>query len=196
MKQFTENGAPNPLLTDMQRLQTSAEREIYLSTKNKRLFAEALRVTKRFDEREFQMKKMAEDPEYMSIYITDYLEPLLFKMRSQGKLKIGKKKLGMSIGDSILEYEGEIDEQGLATGIGRATCDSGIIQGTFYKDDLAGLMTWIDEKSKRFEEYKEPLHHKNKDGTSDLSEKHGKVTTYLNDGRIFNMLYRNKELVG
>jgi len=46
------------------------------------------------------MKKMAEDPEYMSIYIADYLEPLLFKLRSQGKLKIGKKTLGMSIDGS------------------------------------------------------------------------------------------------
>ena len=63
MKQFTETGEPNPLVTDMQKLETSAEREIYLKTKNKRLFAEALRVTKRLDERTFQMKKMAEDPE-------------------------------------------------------------------------------------------------------------------------------------
>jgi len=72
----------------------------------------------------------------------------------------------------------------------------GIFQGTFYKDDLAGLLTWINENQKRFEEYKEPLHHKNKDGTNNISEKHGKSTIYMDDGRIFNMLYRNKEIIG
>ena len=69
------------------------------------------------------MTKMAEDPKYMSIYITDYLEPLLFKMRSERHLKIGKKKWVMRMSGSTpvstmstynqrgtFEYEGELDE--------------------------------------------------------------------------------------
>ena len=69
------------------------------------------------------MTKMAEDPKYMSIYITDYLEPFLFKMRSERHLKIGKKKLVMRMSGSTpvstitiynqrgtFEYEGELDE--------------------------------------------------------------------------------------
>ena len=57
-------------------------------------------------------------------------------------------------------------------------------------------MTWIDETNKSFEEYKEPLHHQTKDGENVISQKHGKATKYMNDGRIFNLFYRNNEAVG
>lgn len=112
----------------------------------------------------------------MSIYIADYLEPLLVQMRIQGQLKKGKKKI--KIQGKEVEYTGELDRQGRATGFGKASYSQGFIEGTFFNDCTEGVCTLIYPLGKRIGERKSSL-------------LHGKGTMYDNDGRIFNVLWRN-----
>ena len=118
------------------------------------------------------MNNEKNDPEFMSAFCEDYLKPKLFQLRREGRLQTGKKKI--KIQGKEVNYEGEIDEKGCATGIGKATCDFGVIEGMFYNDCTTGVCTLIfPGGSKRVGERKESL-------------LHGKVTFYNSDGRIFN----------
>ena len=53
------------------------------------------------------MNTMSKEPEFMSIYIADYLIPTHFQMRKKGLLKKGKKQI--EIQKTPVQYEGELD---------------------------------------------------------------------------------------
>ena len=113
----------------------------------------------------------------MSIYILDYIRPLIHKLKKEGGLKTDKARFQLL--DSTVAYKGEVDEQGLATGFGKATYSSGnTIEGMFYRGESVGVCTRTSEYCTRVCEQKNNLNH-------------GKGTEYLNGGRIFNVIYEN-----
>ena len=61
-------------------------------------------------------------------------------MRREGQLKTGKKKFRYK--EALVQYEGELDEQGRATGFGTVKYESSsTIEGMFYRDSTCGVAT-------------------------------------------------------
>ena len=167
-------------VVSIRELDTSFHREVYLMKHCKRLYAEALRVTNRFHEWDCFMNSEKNNPKFMSAYIEDYLKPKLFKMRREGRLKKGKKKV--QIQNVEVNYEGEMDEKGLATGFGKATYSHGFVEGMFYEDCTQGVCILHWSKGRRVGERKNSL-------------LHGKMTLYQKDGRIFNYFMKENDQV-
>ena len=115
-------------------------------------------------------------PEYMSIYIADYLEPLIFNLRREGKLTQSSiTKKNEETKEVTLEYEGEFwfvdKDNNLSTGFGKLTIDNVLREGMFYKGSIHGISLKYDPQYKLYyEAYK--------------GSAHGKGTAYFIDGKI------------
>ena len=123
---------------------------------------------------------------FYSIYIVDYLEPSLEDLRRERRLQPGKKTIRRrkdKHDDSIWEYVGELNEEGLATGYGEATCKA--LQekycGTFVDDVWEGIGVFIDKHGRRHDaEYKQ-------------GKWHGKLTVHYPEGGVLNQTFKNGE---
>ena len=72
-----------------------------------------------------------------TLYCMGYIEPTLEKLRSEQKLKIGKKK--MTINGMLYVYEGEMKESNESHGFGIARSGAVSFEGTFFNDKPEGI---------------------------------------------------------
>jgi len=144
-----------------------------------RLFGAALKHLTRNEERDIFFRQLKESIDYTTVYIVDYLNPLLEQKRRHGKLRQGQASV--TIGGTRCKYSGEINEIGLAEGNGEAKRLGVSYKGTFHENRLEGVCTVTYPWGTREEcEMK-------------ASKQHGKLTVYYANGHIFNCVFKNGE---
>ena len=123
---------------------------------------------------------------FYTIYCIDYLEHSLQDMRISGKLKKGRKTIHRKkdqYDDSVWQYMGELNAEGLAHGFGTATCKAlnEKYTGTFVDDVWEGIGVFIDSNNRRHDaEYKG-------------GKWHGKLTVHYPNGGVLNQTFNNGE---
>lgn len=78
------------LLDRLGDMDSREEREAYLKVKAARIYIQGLKAMKKNDECETFCQGLKEAPEFQTVYICDYLEPLINDLRNRGKLHFGK----------------------------------------------------------------------------------------------------------
>ncbi len=132
--EMQEKNELETLYDTLAKMTSHEKREAYLKEESQGDYAAVLKLMGRYEDRKQFCK---ESIEYYTIYIVDYFEPWLDELRSQGKLKMGDKRIKRNYGDWC-NYKGELDEQGRACGRGRATYGH-TYEGTFLDDARHGI---------------------------------------------------------
>ena len=127
-------------------------------------------------------------------YVGDYLQPWVQELRLRGKLKRGKKKIHIKGVNRYFpeegedwDYEGELDQDGLACGMGELSNKDGnhSYTGCFVNDKFEGIGVYAYPNEYR----------RNDDDTFDgewkNGLKHGKITFHDAGGAASNALWKN-----
>ena len=84
-----------------------------------------------------ECKGFEQDPQLYVYYVQGWLIPQIEALREQGKLHIGKKEI--EIEGKEYGYDGELDEEEKACGLGKAKDVNGQThEGMFFNDQLHG----------------------------------------------------------